>query len=235
MSESVSRLCLALDEPTNFGQGVKIVCDLAGRIGVVKVNSMFIESHRSVVDIANDLGIGSWIDLKLHDIPRTVASGIKRVGRLGARFITIHLAGGAEMIKAALEAAGEFPDLKVLGITVLTSLDKQAMNDQLRIPGEILDQVLHLANLGKNNGIHGIVCSGQEVEQVRETLGPDILLITPGIRFAEGNVQDQKRVVTPGDAIRRGSNLLVMGSELIKGGVTAADRAVKEIEEALAA
>lgn len=230
--EAVKRLCLALDNPGTLANAAKIMVSLSGRVGRVKFNSGFVAHHAAIVKIATGLGYNVWVDLKSLDIPETVKSTVAELRALGVQYVTIHLQGGSKMIEAAVESAGD--EVKVLGITVLTSISQEMFTNELRIGGTIENHVLHLANLGKNHGVHGVVCSPLEVKAVRKASGTDFLLVTPGIRFAETDQQDQERVATPGNAIRWGSSLLVMGRPLIQDGAAAAGRALAEIEAALA-
>jgi orotidine-5'-phosphate decarboxylase len=157
-----------------------------------------------------------FLDLKLHDIPNTVGEAARVGVRLGARMMTIHTSGGAEMMARAAETAGaEAGRLGVakpilLGVTVLTSLK----SENLAAIGMVPDtgaQVLRLAALAKAAGMDGVVCSAQEIEIVRRETGPDFLIVTPGIRPAWAAAQDQKRIMTPAEAVGRGSDYLVVG------------------------
>lgn len=224
-------LCFACDEYMNLGEAARMVVELSDYVGTIKFNSAFVKFHTPLVTIAGDLGVKIWVDLKVKDIPETVHWIIQALDEIGIDYTTIDLTGGSEMIRAALRIAGA---MKILGSTVLTTMNEQMFREELGIPRSIREEVLRLAYFGKIHGVHGIVCSGQEVAAVRQACGSNLELVTPGIRFAEGDVHDQKRVVTPGEAIRRGSDLIVMGRELLQGGVDAAQRALAEIEGALA-
>ncbi|HTR88427.1 MAG TPA: orotidine-5'-phosphate decarboxylase [Reyranella sp.] len=161
-------------------------------------------------------GIGFFLDLKLHDIPNTVAGGMRAVVELEPTFITIHTAGGAAMMKAALEAAtGEAKRLgvarpRLLGVTVLTSLDKGDLA-ATGVASEPADQVVRLALLAKRSGLDGVICSPLEIEAIRKACGPDFALMVPGIRPAGSATGDQKRVMTPKQAVELGANHLVIG------------------------
>lgn len=231
MLQVAKRLCLALDNPGTPWQTIEILEGLRGTVGVVKLNSGFVEHHQYIVVNAASRGYDVWVDLKSHDIPETVKSTVTALEKIGAKYVTIHLSGGSKMIEAAVEAAGDY--VKVLGITVLTSLNQEIFNTELQIPGTIEEHVIHLATLGAKHGVHGVVCSPLEVQAVRKACGPELILVTPGIRFADTDRQDQQRVATPGSAIRSGSDMIVMGRPLIQGGVAAAERALAEIEAAL--
>jgi orotidine-5'-phosphate decarboxylase len=162
------------------------------------------------------LGKGVFLDLKLHDIPNTVGEAARIGVRQGARMMTIHTSGGGEMMARAAATAAEEAAKRgtakpyLLGVTILTSLK----NEDLRSIGMEADtsaQVLRLAALAKASGMDGVVCSAQEIEIVRREVGPDFLIVTPGIRPAGAAVQDQKRVMTPALAAEKGSDYLVVG------------------------
>ncbi|MGE5343041.1 MAG: orotidine-5'-phosphate decarboxylase [Candidatus Omnitrophota bacterium] len=151
-----------------------------------------------------------FLDLKFKDIPNTVQGAIKSAMRFNPQFLTIHLSGGAEMIKRSVEAAQEAPDLTILGVTVLTSLS----DGDLKEIGDyqsVRETVLRLCELGLKNGIKGFVCSPVEIEPIRQHFGSEPILVTPGIRPQGSEKGDQKRVFTPQMAIESGSNYLVIG------------------------
>lgn len=165
---------------------------------------------------ASDLPAKLFLDLKLHDIPMQVAGAVRGVVGLGAEYLTIHTSGGEEMMREAVKAAKDEADAlnvkppKLLGITVLTSLDEQALSDigQGNNPSE---QVLRLARLAQNAGLDGVVCSPQEVQMLRAELGAEFTLMVPGVRPAGADIGDQKRVMTPERAVQNGATHLVIG------------------------
>ncbi len=173
-----------------------------------------------------------FLDLKLHDIPNTVAGALRSVAHLGVAYVNVHATGGADMMRAGLYALQDestklgLPVPQLLAVTVLTSLDAQALNEvgQGSIPSE---QVIRLAKLTKESGLVGIVCSGQEIELVRHAVGTDFVLMVPGIRPAGADVGDQKRVMTPKDAINLGATHLVIGRPIT--GATDPAQAAAEI------
>lgn len=152
-------------------------------------------------------GVRVFLDLKLHDIPATVAGAARAVTKLRPDLLTVHAVGGAAMVRAAVEAA---PEVTVAAVTVLTSLTGGDLR-RSGMTGSVGDAVLRLAALAVSAGARGLVCSPQEVAAVRAEVGPDITLITPGVRPAGTDPHDQARVTTPGDALRAGSDLLVIG------------------------
>jgi len=157
-----------------------------------------------------------FLDVKFHDIPNTVAGALRGAARLGVAYVNCHASGGAEMMKMVLEALADesaklgLPTPKFLAVTVLTSIDAHALNrvGQGNHPSE---QVVRLAQLTKDSGLAGIVCSGQEIQLVRDALGQDFVLMVPGIRPAGSDVGDQKRVMTPREALDAGATHLVIG------------------------
>jgi orotidine-5'-phosphate decarboxylase len=160
-----------------------------------------------VASIRGASGVRIFLDLKLHDIPATVTGAARAVARLRPDLLTVHAAGGWEVVRAAVEGA---PDTAVAAVTVLTSLS-QADLDRIGLAGSMSDAVRRLAVLAVDAGARGLVCSPQEVAAVRAEVGPGILLITPGIRPAGASADDQARTATPEAALRAGADLLVIG------------------------
>ena len=165
-----------------------------------------------VATVRGGSGVQVFLDLKLHDIPNTVAGAARAVSRLRPEILTVHAAGGADMIKAAVDAA---PDTIVAGVTLLTSISDKDLAE-LGIDGSVSDAVRRMAALAVSAGARGLVCSPQEVAAVRAEVGPDILLITPGIRLAGATSDDQARVATPEEALKAGADLLVIGRPITK-------------------
>ncbi len=160
-----------------------------------------------VASIRGASGVRVFLDLKLHDIPATVAGAARSVGRLRPELLTVHASGGADVIRAAAEAA---PATKIAAVTVLTSLNQEQL-ERTGVTGSVRDTVLRLSSLAVEAGAQGIVCSPREVAAVRAEVGPDITLITPGVRPAGADANDQARVATPEEALKSGSDLLVIG------------------------
>ena len=161
----------------------------------------------AVASIRGASGVKIFLDLKLHDIPATVTGAARAVARLRPELITVHAAGGPEVVRAAVEGA---PDTTIAAVTVLTSL-RQADLEQIGMLGPMSDAVRRLAVLAVESGARGLVCSPQEVAALRAEVGPDITLITPGVRPAGSSADDQARTATPADALRAGADLLVIG------------------------
>jgi orotidine-5'-phosphate decarboxylase len=160
-----------------------------------------------VASVRGASGVQIFLDLKLHDIPATVAAAARAVARLRPAMLTVHAAAGSAAIRAA---AAALPDTRVVAVTVLTSLGEADLS-RIGLAGPASDAVLRLATLAVEAGARGLVCSPQEVAAVRAEVGPDILLITPGVRPAGSDTNDQARVATPEEALRAGADLLVIG------------------------
>jgi len=160
-----------------------------------------------VASIRGASGVRVFLDLKLHDIPATVAGAARAVARLHPDVLTVHAAGGPEVVRAATAAA---PDTMIAGVTVLTSLGPADLKS-IGVKGPLRDAVRRLAVLAVGAGARGLVCSPREVAEVRAEVGPDITLITPGIRPAGTAAHDQARTATPEEALRAGADLLVIG------------------------
>jgi orotidine-5'-phosphate decarboxylase len=160
-----------------------------------------------VASIRGGSGVSVFLDLKLHDIPATVAGASHAVARLRPNVLTVHAAGGPDMVRAAVEAA---PGTMIAAVTVLTSLSDVAL-DRVGMSGPVSDAVLRLATLSVEAGARGLVCSPREVAAVRKAVGPDVCLITPGVRPAGAASDDQARIATPEEAMLAGADLLVIG------------------------
>ena len=178
-------------------------------VAVVKVGlQLFCRYGPAVVDAVRvGTGVGLFLDLKLHDIPATVAGAARAVSGLRPQFLTVHASGGAAMVRAAVEAV---PDTDIAAITILTSLSASDLQE-IGYDGLPLDAARRLAVLAVGAGARALVCSPQEVAAIRAEVGPGITLITPGVRPAGAATQDQARVATPAAALAAGADLLVVG------------------------
>lgn len=184
--------------------------ELAGEAVWVKIGlQLYSRAGKEVVELAKDRGFKIFLDLKFHDIPNTVYEAVRSAAALGVQMTTIHASGGRAMMQEAVRAA-EGTELLPLAVTVLTSLGSEDLHKAgiLHTPGE---QVAILAGLAKESGIRALVCSALEASMLRKEFGDYFTLITPGIRRAVDAVGDQKRVITPADAVRNGSDYLVVG------------------------
>lgn len=184
------------------------------------------------------LGKDIFLDLKMHDIPNTVGEAVRMGVRRGAYMMTIHASGGYEMMARAAETArtesaklGTVQPI-LLGVTILTSLKNEDL-ETIGMAADTAGQVRRLAGLARKAGLDGIVCSAQEIEIVRAEVGPEMLIVTPGIRPAGADVQDQKRVMTPALAVAKGSDYLVIGRPITQAAAPAAafEAIVAELSE----
>lgn len=214
----MSLIYCAVDTPDL--KRAKELAQMMARAGCgVKLGLEFFAHHggagvAAIRDSVPDVSL--FLDLKFHDIPNTVAGALRGVARLGVSYVNVHASGGRLMMEAARESlndeavkSGVYPP-KLLAVTVLTSLDDDALRDVGQsVPAA--DQVLRLAGLTRSCGLAGVVCSAAEISVLRGALGPDFVLMVPGIRPAGSTVGDQKRVMTPEEAIRLGATHLVIG------------------------
>jgi len=209
------RLIVALDVSTATAAR-KIVAAVGDSAHAYKVGmQLYTAEGPAVVRELISSGRRVFLDLKYHDIPNTTAAAVREAANLGVSMLTIHASGGGKMIRAAVEAAqATNPDLLVLAVTVLTSLDDVELG-KLGVRGAVLDQVLRLAALALSNGCKGVEASAHEAAALREEFGEkygqDFAIVTPGVRPAGSGMQDQARVVTPAEAIAAGSSHIVVG------------------------
>ena len=216
-------LILALDVPTRE-EAAPILRQLRGQLRWVKVGlQLFTAYGPNYVREVAGMGFHVFLDLKLHDIPHTVAKAVESLAPLPIRMLTLHTAGGGEMMRAALAAQQRHnPGLLLLGVTVLTSMDAAGLNE-IGVSAAAADQVARLGQLAADSGLRGLVCSPREVALLRQQLPPDMQLITPGIRPAgEAATDDQKRVMTPADAAKAGSTYIVVGRPILQAADPAA-------------
>jgi orotidine-5'-phosphate decarboxylase len=203
---------LALDVPTPV-DALELVASLGDSCNFYKVgNQLFTAAGPGMIRELVSRGSDVFLDLKFHDIPNTVAEGVRNATALGSRLVTVHASGGLTMVQKAVEAAGE--SCAVLAVTVLTSLTGNEVADAWgRDAGslEVADEVLRLAELAAKAGAHGIVCSGREASMVRARFGDRLAVLVPGVRAAGGATQDQARVVTPREAADAGARYVVVG------------------------
>lgn len=212
MTQSSHPVFCAIDTPDLDRARALVAAATASGFGVKLGKEFFAAQGATGVRLAVPPGTPLFLDLKFHDIPNTVASALKAVAPLKPTFITLHAAGGPGMLKAAAEAMREFgPDRpKLLGVTVLTSLDAADLA-AVGVSGSVEAQVLRLAKLAIGCGIDGIVAAPSEIGALRAALGPEAILVIPGIRPAGSAADDQKRVLTPAEALSAGASWLVIG------------------------
>ena len=231
------RIIFPLDLP-DLAEAVKYVGLLKDHVGVFKVGlELFVAAGPASVSAVKEKAPGckTFLDMKFHDIPATVKGAIKSASTLGADFITVHCDEGSALLEAVVE--GSSGKTKVLGVTVLTSLSQDdlseiGIDEKYKDPVEL---VLHRARLARVAGCAGVVCSGLEARAVREEFGGDFLIVTPGVRPKGEAKGDQKRVVTPYEAIKSGADYIVVGRPIREAPdpVKAASKITEEIAKAL--
>jgi orotidine-5'-phosphate decarboxylase len=227
------RLAVALDLPSEQ-EAMKLVDRLRDTCQWFKVGmELYYAAGNSIVQQLRDRGFNVFLDLKLHDIPNTVAGAVRSATQAGASLLTIHATGGAAMMSAAAEAARTPGSPRLLAVTILTSMDAKELAG-IGITASPAEQVLRLARLAQASGIDGMVCSAEEVATLRKETGPSTLLVIPGIRPTGSSIEDQKRIATPAEAIALGASMLVVGRPITRAAnPAAAARAIlEEIEQA---
>ncbi|MFN2621442.1 MAG: orotidine-5'-phosphate decarboxylase [Chthoniobacterales bacterium] len=203
-SPAAEKIIVALDVPT-AKEGLALIKSLSDAVGLFKIGlQQYTTEGPALIRPAGKV----FLDLKLHDIPNTVAKAVEAADELRVKMLTLHLSGGSEMIRAAVRARKS--EMLLLGVTVLTSSTHETLRE-IGVAEEISDQVLRLARLGVANGIDGLVASPHEVRVLREEFGDKIKIVTPGIRPAGTDSGDQKRLATPREAIDAGADYLVIG------------------------
>lgn len=209
----LERVAVALD--TDDRDTFSRWCSLFGpRVGVLKVGPrVVLRWGRSAVEEAAGTGAEVFLDFKFHDIPSTVAGAVGAARELGVSYLTVHAGGGRRMMEAAVEAGAD--EVRVLGITVLTHLAPEDL-EEMDLPGRAADRVLAWASAARQAGCAGVVCSPLELASLRRRLGPELLLVSPGIRFSDSAGDDQRRVATPSAALRSGADLMVIGRPLTR-------------------
>jgi orotidine-5'-phosphate decarboxylase len=188
-----------------------------------------------------DAGSRVFLDLKLHDIPNTVAQGVRAIARTGADMVNVHASGGADMMKKSAEALAEL-QLEtghhrplLIAVTVLTSIDQETASRDVGWSRPIGEQVTHWAQLAQESGLDGVVASPQELMDIRKACGSDFITVIPGVRPTWAEKNDQKRIMTPADAVNAGATFLVIGRPITRADNphAAAMRIIEEIEEAV--
>lgn len=235
MTLPTDRIIFALDVP-GLDEAKRYIDLLKDHVGLFKIGlELFVACGPAIVKAVSDRtgGKGIFLDMKFHDIPATVKGAMKSASALGAEFVTVHCDEGRGLLKAVVEGAGS---TKVLGVTVLTSLSKEDLSEigvDAKYTPETL--VLHRARLAKLAGCSGVVCSGLEARAVKEEFGSEFAVITPGIRSSGDPVGDQKRVVTPYEAVYNGADYIVVGRPIRQAPdpVEAAKKIAGEMEKAL--
>lgn len=219
----MAKLCIALD--TNLPQALDLVKALRGYPLIFKVGyKLFISHHRAITDKIKENSFELFLDLKLHDIPNTVKEGVLSAKDLGADYLTVHLSSGREALRQALGSKGK---LKLLGVSLLTSLEEEDLKE-MGVCFKREEYVLNLVRKGVELGMDGIVCSGYEARSIRENIAGSFLIVVPGIRLEGEPADDQKRVVSLEEALHAGADILVMGRSVLR-----AENPIKKVEEIL--
>ena len=232
------KLVLALDVD-DFKKADELVGKLSDYVGVFKIGSqLFTAEGAKVVNMVNERGGKVFLDLKFHDIPNTVARAAEVATKLGVYIFNVHTSGGYEMMRAAAEASEKISlalgirKPLILGVTLLTSINQEILEKEIGIEKRLKEQVVHMAKLAKDAGIDGVVASSWEIKEIRKTCGEDFVILTPGIRPVGKSSDDQKRIMTPREAIKLGSDFLVIGRPIRNASnpVEAAKEILREME-----
>ena len=211
----MAQVIIALDVPT-LDQAMGLVDTLGEGTDFYKVGlELFTREGPSVIQALAERAKRIFLDLKLHDIPNTVARAVSRARDLDVDLLTLHATGGRRMMEAAAEAAGD--DLTLLGVTVLTSMTASDVEDSWgRGVDALEEEVVRLARLAQESGVGGVVASVREATPIKEAVGSDLLVVTPGIRLAGDDAHDQARVSTPAEAVAAGADYLVVGRSVTR-------------------
>ena len=235
-------IVVALDVDT-AEQALSLVERLRGRVGMFKIGKqLFTAAGPDIVRRIIGMGEKVFLDLKFHDIPNTVAKAGIEAARLGVSIFNVHSMGGSKMMRAVADAVSETAEREgiarplILGVTVLTSHTQESLNE-VGIERRLEDEVVALAQLCEKSGINGVVASPQEIVPIRKAVdNPGFVILTPGVRPAGAALNDQSRVMTPGEAIKAGATFLVVGRPITAADdpVMAAQQILEEIEQASA-
>lgn len=242
IDQARERLIFALDVDS-FDKAQEWVGQLSGKVGLFKIGKqLFTRCGPEVVKMVRDAGGEVFLDMKYHDIPNTVAKAGVEATRLGAKIYNLHALGGLEMMKKMVEetdaeiAASGVAQPVRLAVTILTSSTEETLRG-IGVDHTVPDMVRRLALLAKEAGMEGVVASPMEISLIREACGDDFVIVTPGVRPASASLDDQKRVMTPGEAIAKGADYLVVGRPISAAPdpAAAADAIVEEMAAALKA
>jgi len=211
------RIILALDV-SDYHEAVEMVKNFQEQIEIFKVGSeLFTSAGPEIIETIHSMGKKVFLDLKFHDIPNTVLRSSLAVAKLGVFMFNVHTMGGYDMMHAATQALSKFAldnnsvRPKLIGVTVLTSIDQTALKDDMGVELRMSAQVKHLATMAEKAGLDGVVASAEEAEMIRAQTGKGFLIVTPGIRPSWVEADDQKRTLTPKKALQMGADYLVIG------------------------
>ncbi len=239
MSETKNKIIVALDVST-ADEARRHIAELRDEVGAFKIGLQLITAAGApfIREVVED-GVKLFLDTKFHDIPNTVAKASDEVARLGVWMFNIHASGGAEMMSRTAESVREvcrkerLSAPKIIGVTVLTSSDRDTLK-QVGVEREVKNQVVELAKLAERSGLDGVVASPQEISLIRENISDEnFIIVTPGIRPSFAGADDQKRTMSPKDAVQNGADLMVIGRPILKAvsPVEAVRKIVREIDE----
>jgi len=229
--KAFERIYVALDT-TDVTYAVDLAEKLKGLVGGMKVGKEFFTANGPQgVQAIRDVGMPVFLDLKFHDIPNTVAGAIRAAAPIAPHIINVHAQGGPEMLKQAAQAGKDAHIPLTIAVTILTALDRDDL-EATGVPHSVEDQVVRLARLTQENGLDGVVCSAREIAPIRTVCGPDFKLVVPGIRPAWAAKGDQKRIMTPRDAVAAGADILVIGRPITQADdpVAAARKIAEELD-----
>jgi orotidine-5'-phosphate decarboxylase len=238
MSKTQNPIIVAIDTP-EVDEATALVSSLKNSVGAIKLGLEFFTANGAAgVQKITDQHVPVFLDLKFHDIPNTVSKAIKATAGINTFMMTVHTSGGRAMLQAAIDASNEVAYVTgkerplIVGVTVLTSLDQADLN-MVGIRDNVHDQVLRLADLAQSCGLDGVVCSPYEISLIRKQCGYDFTLVVPGIRPEGSDAGDQKRIMTPKEAIDKGADYLVIGRPITHA--ADAENAAKSIAMSLRA
>ncbi|GAB4112526.1 MAG: orotidine-5'-phosphate decarboxylase [Candidatus Caldatribacteriota bacterium] len=233
------RLIIALDVD-NLKIAGNLVDKLGEYVNIFKIgNQLFTAEGTQAIKMLKEKGKEVFLDLKFHDIPNTVARAAEAATRLGVYIFNLHISGGLEMMRAAVEASRnasltwKIRKPIILGVTILTSINQKILEEEIGIKKSLEEQVANLAKLAQAAGLDGVIASSREIEMIRKGCGEDFIILTPGMRPAGKLIHDQKRVMTPGEAIKRGADFIVVGRPIREAAnpVQAMREIIEEMEE----
>ncbi|MCK4436720.1 orotidine-5'-phosphate decarboxylase [bacterium] len=234
------KLILALDVDGR-DEALRVVNQLKGSISIFKVGlQLFTREGPEIIRLVQEAGANVFLDAKYHDIPNTVANAGRMATRLGVYMFNVHAMGGYEMMAMTVEATRKMAEELgvrrpiILGVTILTSIDQKMLGREMGIGRNMEDEIAHLASLAKKAGLDGVVASPKEIGIIRKACGQDFIILTPGIRPDWAGKDDQRRTMTPGEAVQSGANFLVVGRPILQAAdpLKAANKILEEMEKA---
>ncbi|MHB1000578.1 MAG: orotidine-5'-phosphate decarboxylase [Armatimonadota bacterium] len=233
------KIIIPLDVST-ARDAVDMVSQLKDYVGAFKIGlELFTSTGPSIFEAVRNAGAEKiFFDGKFHDIPNTVAGAARAAVRMGVWMFNVHATGGSAMMRAAVDAASDEAGKQgietpiILGVTVLTSISQEMLHEELTVPAMLHNYVTHLAQLTQNSGLAGVVASPHEIQPIKSACGPEFLVVTPGVRPSWSVANDQKRIMTPSEAVQNGADYLVIGRAITSAGdrAAAAQKIITELE-----